>query len=355
MVVRRDLHLREDASFFFKNMLNWPELRVLVTGGTGSFGNFVVRHLLDLGTREVRVLSRDEKKQYDMRVFYDSRPDLKFAVGDIRDRSAVDEAMKGIDVVFQAAALKQVPTCERFPMEAVRTNVLGIENVVQSAIDHRVKCMVAISTDKAVKAVNVMGMTKALQERLVLRGNISGANQGTIFSCVRYGNVLRSRGSVVPFFRCQIARGKKLTVTHEKMTRFLLTLNDAIDLVLYAAQSAQGGEVFVRKSPAARILDIAKIVSDEAGKPFEYDVVGILPGEKINEILVSEEELERSEDCGDYYKVYPWWSKERPRFLKKEYSSLDAVTDIETIKKVLIRADGEFETMQLLGGEFAKF
>lgn len=335
--------------------LHWPDLRVLVTGGTGSFGNFVVRHLLKQGAKEVRVLSRDEKKQYDMKVYYENRPDLRFVIGDIRDRSTVDEAMKGIDVVFQAAALKQVPTCEYFPMEAIRTNVLGVENVVQSALEHRVQRVVAISTDKACKAVNVMGMTKALQERIVLRGNISQANQGTKLSCVRYGNVLRSRGSVVPFFRNQVARGKKITVTHEKMTRFLLTLNDAIDLVLYAAQSTQGGDIFVRKSPSARVLDIARICCEDAGKPFEYDVIGILPGEKIYEILVSEEELERSVDCGDYYKVHPWWSKERPRFLKAEYSSLDDIMDKESLRKVLIRADSEFETMEVLGGEFAKF
>ena len=252
-------------------MLNWSDLRVLVTGGTGSFGNFVVRRLLQLGAKEVRILSRDEKKQYDMRVFYESRPDLTFVIGDIRDRASVDEAMKGVQVVFQAAALKQVPTCEHFPMQAVQTNVLGVENVVQSALDHGVERLVAISTDKAVKPVNVMGMTKALQERLVLHGNLSRANKGTKLACVRYGNVLRSRGSVIPFFRSQLTQGKRLTITDEQMTRFLLTLNDAIDLVLYAAENCQGGEVFVRKAPAARVMDIARVLSEEAGKPLEYD------------------------------------------------------------------------------------
>jgi len=232
-------------------MLNWSELHVLVTGGTGSFGNFVVRRLLDLGAKEVRILSRDEKKQYDMRVFYQGRADLTFVIGDIRDRVAVDEAMQGIQVVFQAAALKQVPTCEYFPMEALRTNVLGVENVLQSALENGVERVVCISTDKAVKPVNVMGMTKALQERLILRGNLSRANRGTRLSCVRYGNVLRSRGSVVPFFRGLLAQGKRLRITDERMTRFLLTLNDAIDLVLFAAENAEGGEIFVRKAPAA--------------------------------------------------------------------------------------------------------
>ena len=209
-------------------MLDWTNSRALVTGGTGSFGNFIVRRLLQLGAKEVRILSRDEKKQYDMRVFYEGRPDLTFVVGDIRERACVDEAMKGVQVVFQAAALKQVPTCEYFPMQAVQTNVLGVENVVQSALEHDIERLVAISTDKAVKPVNVMGMTKAIQERLVLRGNISRASRGTKLSCVRYGNVLRSRGSVVPFFRRQLKQGKRLTITDERMTRFLLTLNDAI-------------------------------------------------------------------------------------------------------------------------------
>jgi UDP-N-acetylglucosamine 4,6-dehydratase len=336
-------------------MLNWADLRVLVTGGTGSFGNFVVRRLLQLGAQEVRILSRDEKKQYDMRVFYESRPDLTFVIGDIRDRASVDEAMKGVQVVFQAAALKQVPTCERFPMQAVQTNVLGVENVVQSALEHGVERLIAISTDKAVKPVNVMGMTKAIQERLVLHGNLSRANRGTKLACVRYGNVLRSRGSVIPFFRSQLAQGKRLTITDEQMTRFLLTLNDAIDLVLYAAENGQGGEVFVRKAPAARVMDIARVLSEEAGKPLEYAVIGTLPGEKLNEILVSEEELERSEDCGDYYKLHSWWGNKRPFALKTEYSSYDQVTDLDTIRGLVGRADREFDIMEIPGGEFAKF
>ena len=336
-------------------MLDWTNSRALVTGGTGSFGNFIVRRLLQLGAREVRILSRDEKKQYDMRVFYGSRPDLTFVIGDIRERASVDEAMKGVQVVFQAAALKQVPTCEHFPMQAVQTNVLGVENVVQSALEHDVERLVAISTDKAVKPVNVMGMTKAIQERLVLHGNISRSSRGTKLSCVRYGNVLRSRGSVIPFFRRQLKQGKRLTITDERMTRFLLTLNDAIDLVLYAAENTQGGEIFVRKAPAARVMDIARILSEQVGRPFEHDVVGTLPGEKLNEILVSEEELERSENCGDYFKLHPWWGHERPFALKAEYSSHDQLTDLDTIRSLIDRADREFELMEIPGGEFARF
>ncbi len=333
----------------------YKDKNVLVTGGTGSFGNFIVHRLLERGAKEVRVLSRDEKKQYDMRVFYQGRPDLTFVIGDVRNRETVDEAMEGIDVVFHAAALKQVPTCERFPMEAMRTNVLGAENVVAAALGHCVQTVVAISTDKAVKPVNVMGITKALQERIVLNANLSRRNKGTRFACVRYGNVLRSRGSVVPFFRRQLALGQRLTITDERMTRFLLTLNDAIDLVVYAAENTEGGEVFVRKAPAAHILDIAAIVSEEAGKELAYDIIGILPGEKLNEILVSEEELERCDDMGGYFKIHPPWHDLRPRALDKEYSSLDQMIDLAKTRELIHRADAEFSAMEIVGGEYAKF
>jgi UDP-glucose 4-epimerase len=337
--------------------ISWQEARVLVTGGTGSFGNFIVSRLLQMGVREVRVFSRDEKKQYDMRMFHGNRSDLTFTIGDIRNRETVDEAMQGIQVVFQAAALKQVPNCESFPMEAIRTNVLGVENVVQSAIANRVQCLIAISTDKAVKPVNVMGMTKALQERLVLGGNLSRYNNhiGTTCACVRYGNVIRSRGSVVPLFRDLLARNKRLQITDERMTRFLLTLNDAIDLVIYAAETAQAGDIFVRKAPSARIVDIAEVLCKEACRDFGYDTIGILPGEKIHEILISEEELERTVDCGDYYKINPWWSKERPFALDREFSSANQLIDIDELSKLISRADREFDKMAMHGGEYAKF
>jgi UDP-N-acetylglucosamine 4,6-dehydratase len=328
--------------------------RYLVTGGTGSFGNFIVHRLLDEGAREVRVFSRDEKKQYDMRVFYGNRPDLTTVVGDLRDYRTVMEAMDGIDIVFQAAALKQVPTCERFPMEAVRTNVLGAENVVDAALRHQVKAVVAISTDKAVKPVNAMGMTKALQERLVLRANLSQANHGTCFCSVRYGNVLRSRGSVVPFFRQQLARGQRLTITHEGMTRFLLTLNEAIDLVLYAAEATTGGEVFVKRAPSARVLDIAAVLSAEAGVELDYEVIGILPGEKLNELLVSEEELRRTEDMGTYLRIHPFWSDVERDDLTAEYSSATGLVGHDELRRLIAASDAEFEAMEMVG-EFAKF
>ena len=335
--------------------MDYHNKSVLVTGGTGSFGNFVVRRLLNAGVKEVRVLSRDEKKQYDMKVFYQGRKDLTFVIGDIRNREVVDEAMFGIDIVFHAAALKQVPTCEQHPMEAVRTNVLGAENLIDCALRHQVEKFVMISTDKAVKPVNVMGMTKALQERLVLQGNLSRANKGTRFCCVRYGNVLRSRGSVVPFFRRQLALGQTVTITDERMTRFLLTLNQAIDLVLYAAEHTQGGEIYVRKAKAATIPDIARVLAAEAGKAFEYKVIGILPGEKLHEILVSEEELVRGRDFGDYYAVEPWWSKARHQEIAAEFASNDHLADTDEVKRMIDLADREFEIMEMADGEFAKF
>lgn len=334
------------------NSLN--EKRVLVTGGTGSFGNFIVHRLLDLGVREVRVLSRDEKKQYDMRVFYGSRPQLTLVIGDMRDARVVDDVMAGIDLVFQAAALKQVPTCEQFPMEAVKTNVLGAQNVAEAALRHGVETVVAISTDKAVKPVNVMGMTKAVQERVFLRANYAPSNSGTRFAVVRYGNVLRSRGSVVPFFRGQLVRGERLTITDARMTRFLLTLENAIDLVLFAAEVSQGGEVFVRKAPSARLMDIARVLADEAGCELDYESIGVLPGEKIDEILVSEEELGRTEDLGDYYRIHAA-PAEGFADLAVEYSSADQLVDLDRIRELIAESDREFEKMEMRGGEFAKF
>jgi UDP-glucose 4-epimerase len=335
--------------------MDYSQKSVLVSGGTGSFGNFIVRRLLELGAKEVRVLSRDEKKQHDMRVFYRGRTNLNFVIGDVRNANCLDEAMSGIDIMFHAAALKQVPACENFPSEAINTNVIGAQNVVDAALRNRLEKFVMVSTDKAVKPVNVMGMTKALQERIVLRGNQSRLNKGTRFACVRYGNVLRSRGSVIPLFRRLLAANQRLTITDIRMTRFLLTLNDAIDLVLYAAEQQQGGEVFVRKAPAARVLDLAEICSAEAGKKLEYDLIGLLPGEKLNEIMLTEEELVRTEDMGNYYKVHPWWTKTSFGHIDNEYSSGDNVVGIEAIKELIARADKEFEILEMPGGEFSNF
>jgi UDP-N-acetylglucosamine 4,6-dehydratase len=334
--------------------MNLRDKCVLVTGGTGSFGNFIVHRLLDEGAGEVRVFSRDEKKQYDMRVFYGPRTDLRLIIGDVRDPRAVDDAVAGADLVCHASALKQVPTCERHPSQAVQTNVLGAENVVNAALRHGIERLVAISTDKAVKPVNVMGMTKALQERIVLTANEALANRGTRFSVVRYGNVLRSRGSVVPFFRRQIERGEHLTITDARMTRFLLTLNEAIDLVLYAVEEGRGGEVFVRQAPAARVIDIGRVLCEDAGVPFDHRFIGALPGEKIDEILISEEEIKRTQNHGDYYRVHPWADAGFDD-IDREYSSAHTLVEYDQIRALIRAADIEFEAMEMLGGEFSKF
>lgn len=365
-LIKIDQHSKSEQQIFVaitfnihppnKKFMDYSQKSVLVSGGTGSFGNFIVRRLLDLGAKEVRVLSRDEKKQHDMRVFYRGRTNLSFVIGDVRNRDRLDEAMSGIDIMFHAAALKQVPTCEDFIHEAIHTNVTGAQNVVDAALRNKLESFVMISTDKAVKPVNVMGMTKALQERIVLKGNRSRLNTvGTRFACVRYGNVLNSRGSVIPLFRRLLATGQRLKITDDRMTRFLLTLNDAIDLVLFAAEQQQGGEIFVRKAPAARITDLAEILSEEAGKPFEYDLIGMLPGEKLNEIMLTEEELIRTEDLGDYYKIHPWWSKVSLSDMDNEYSSLDSIVDKNQIKTLLARSDQEFHAMEMAAGEFSNF
>ena len=328
---------------------------VLVTGGTGSFGNFMTHRLLHEKAKEVRILSRDEKKQYDMRVHYRNDPRLKFCVGDIRDYRRVEEVMHGVDIVFQAAALKQVPTCEHDPLEAVKTNILGVSNVVEAALKARVSILITVSTDKAVKPVNVMGMSKAIQERLVISANLSPLNKGTKLCCVRYGNVMRSRGSVIPFFRRQLSLNEILTITDEQMTRFLLTLGDAIDLVMFATSNMEGGEVYVRKAPAARIVDMARILSEDAKREYRHTVIGKHPGEKVHEILITEEELQRTEDKGDYFRINPWWNRSVFNELAREFCSANEVLENDTdIRHLIERSDREFEHVSVEEGEFSR-
>jgi UDP-glucose 4-epimerase len=330
--------------------------KILITGGTGSFGNYIVHRLLSqYDPAEIRILSRDEKKQYDLRIHYKNHPKLKFFIGDIRDAARVDEVMEGVQLVYQAAALKHVPVCESSPYEAVKTNVMGVENVVRSALKHKVERVVCISTDKAVKPVNVMGMTKAIQERLMLSANLATDNAGTLLSVVRYGNVLLSRGSVVPYFRKLLDEGRTITITDELMTRFLLTLSDAIDLVIYATDNMRGGETYVKKAPSAYIVDIARILCSERGVPFEYDIVGRLPGEKFDEILLTEEELPRAEDCGDYITVHPWWKSIIYNDFNKEYSSGDEIVrDIDSISALIAEADSKAAEVNVEKGEFSR-
>jgi len=328
----------------------------MITGGTGSFGNYITHRLItEYNPKEIRIMSRDEKKQYDMRIHYKNHPKLKFFIGDIRDTARVEEVMQGALLVYQAAALKHVPVCESSPFEAVKTNIIGVENIIRASLYHKIERVVCISTDKAVKPVNVMGMTKAIQERLMLSANHATDNTGTLFSVVRYGNVLLSRGSVVPYFRKQLGEGLKITITDEKMTRFLLTLDDAIDLVIYATKHMTGGETFVKKAPSAYITDIAKVLCKERGVPFDYEIMGRLPGEKLNEILLTEEELPRAQDCGDYITIHPWWNADNFNQFTNEYSSgNEIVTDLDQIAALISRADKKMANVHLEKGEFSR-
>lgn len=278
------------------------EKTVLVTGGTGSFGKTVAAYLLANGAREVRIFSRDEEKQDAMRN-RNRNTVYKYFIGDVRDRASVDHAMKGVDMVFHAAALKQVPSCEFFPLQAMQTNIIGSSNVVESAIIHQVSSVVCLSTDKAVFPVNAMGMSKAMMEKVVQAASRGIHGSPTTLSCVRYGNVMYSRGSVIPLFLSQIRSGQSLTITHPDMTRFLMPLSAAVELVLYALTNANQGDTFVKKAPAATVLDLAQAMKNVFASDVDIKTIGIRHGEKMYETLVSSEELTRSSDLGDYYRV----------------------------------------------------
>ncbi|NDJ61397.1 MAG: polysaccharide biosynthesis protein [Chloroflexi bacterium] len=328
--------------------------RILITGGTGSLGKVLVRRLLsaELGRpAQITVFSRDEAKQHYMRLEYLQRQAatdeviyrnfqelLSFRIGDVRDFHSVSVALRGADVVFNAAALKQVPTCEYFPFEAVRTNIMGAENIVRAIREHdlNVETVIGISTDKACKPVNVMGMTKALQERVFISANIDSAR--TRYVCVRYGNVLASRGSVIPLFHDQIRSGGPVTITTPEMTRFLLSLNEAVDTVFAALQHAQPGETFIPRAPAARVVDIAEVLIN--GRDIETKIVGIRPGEKTHEIMVSEEEISRTVERDAYYAIQPILPELQTLnamepTLTQEFSSADSLMPIAALRQLL--------------------
>lgn len=280
---------------------------ILVTGGTGSFGNAVVSGLLKFEPQRIIIFSRDEKKQHDMRYEYNC-PLLKFVIGDVRERESLDRIMEGVDYIFHAAALKQVPACEFFPLEAIKTNVLGAHNVISMAIKHKAKRLVILSTDKAVYPINAMGLTKALMEKVMIADarRISEENNGhTILCGTRYGNVLYTRGSVVPYFVELIKKNEQLTVTNGEMTRFLLPLSESVDLVLHAMTNGQNGDMYVRKAPATTMETLAQAVCKIFNYKKGYKTVGIRAGEKMHETLVSQEEMVRAEDQGDYYRIPP--------------------------------------------------
>ncbi len=275
---------------------------LMITGGTGSFGNAVLQRFLDTDVREIRIFSRDEKKQEDMRIAL-SHPKLKFYIGDVRDYDSVHQAMHGVDFVFHAAALKQVPSCEFYPMEAVRTNVLGAENVMNAAIAAGVRRVVVLSTDKAVYPINAMGISKAMMEKLMVAKSRMRSPGETVLCATRYGNVMASRGSVIPLFIDQIRAGQDLTVTDPAMTRFLMSLEDSVDLVLHAFQHGSQGDIFVQKAPASTVGDLAQALLELFNSPTAVRIIGTRHGEKLYESLLSREEMGKAEDMGRYYRV----------------------------------------------------
>lgn len=284
-------------------MSHFKDKILLITGGTGSFGNAVLRRFLDSGLSEIRIFSRDEKKQDDMRKKYHNKK-LKFYIGDVRDYQSVLNVVRGVDFIYHAAALKQVPSCEFHPLEAVKTNVLGTENVLEAAITCGVKRVVCLSTDKAVYPINAMGISKAMMEKVIVAK--SRNSNSTVICATRYGNVMASRGSVIPCFVGQIRAGKPITITDPNMTRFMMTLDDAVDLVLFAFQHGKPGEIFVQKAPAATIETLAHALTALLGvSDHEVSIIGTRHGEKLYEVLLSREEMVAAQDLGDYYRVPP--------------------------------------------------
>ncbi|SOZ13905.1 UDP-glucose 4-epimerase [Cupriavidus taiwanensis] len=322
---------------------------LLITGGTGSFGNAVLDRFLHSDIAEIRIFSRDEKKQEDMRIAL-KNDKLKFYIGDVREYDAVHDALRGVDYVFHAAALKQVPSCEFYPMEAVRTNVEGAENVMRAAIANEVSRCVVLSTDKAVYPINAMGISKAMMEKVMVAKSRLCDPGKTVLSATRYGNVMASRGSVIPLFLSQLRKGAPLTLTDPNMTRFLMSLEESVDLVLYAFENARPGDIFVQKAPASTVGDLAQALKELLKGDNELKVIGTRHGEKLYESLVSREEMARSEDLGGYYRI-PADSRDlnyNKYFVEgeTEISEIDDYTshnthrlNVEEVKKVLLQLD----------------
>jgi UDP-glucose 4-epimerase len=323
---------------------------LLITGGTGSFGNAVLRRFLDSDIKEIRIFSRDEKKQDDMRHNLQN-PKVKFYIGDVRDRRSVDLVMIGVDYVFAAAALKQVPSCEFFPMQAVKTNVDGTDNVIQSAIAHGVENVVVLSTDKAAYPINAMGISKAMMEKVAIaHGRALGTEAKTTICCTRYGNVMASRGSVIPLWVDQIKAGNPITITDPNMTRFMMTLDDAVDLVIYAFQNGENGDLFVQKAPAATLSVLAESLKQLYQADTEVKTIGTRHGEKLYETLVTREEMAKAIDMGDYFRIpcdtrdlnYDKYFKEGDEELSKieDYHSHNTnPLDVEGMKQLLLKLD----------------
>ncbi|HPN38388.1 MAG TPA: polysaccharide biosynthesis protein, partial [Melioribacteraceae bacterium] len=320
---------------------------LLITGGTGSFGNAVLRRFLNSDIKEIRIFSRDEKKQDDMRHFY-KNPKIKYYIGNVRDKRSVDNAMKGVDYIFHAAALKQVPSCEFFPIEAVNTNVIGCQNVLDSALDYGVEKVIVLSTDKAVYPINAMGLSKALSEKVMVAKSRNLNGSGITFNGTRYGNVMASRGSVIPLFVDQIKKGLPITITEPLMTRFMMTLEDAVELVLFAFDRGNNGDIFVQKAPACTIETLAKALIELYNAKSEIKVIGIRHGEKIYETLVNKEEMAKAEDLGDYFRIPAdnrdlnydkYFSEGEEKITKMEEYTSDNTTrlNLEETKNLLLK------------------
>jgi UDP-glucose 4-epimerase len=322
---------------------------LLITGGTGSFGNAVTIKFLDTGIKEIRILSRDEKKQEDMRKFYNNDK-LKFYLGDVRDYNSIEGAFIGVDYVFHAAALKQVPSCEFYPIEAVKTNVMGSDNVISACVKNGVKKAIFLSTDKAAYPINAMGMSKAIMEKNVIARSRQLRKSDTVLCLTRYGNVMASRGSVIPLFLDQINVNKPITITNPEMTRFMMTLEDAVDLVLYAFKHGEQGDLFVQKAPAATIDVLAKAVLDLTKCPIAPVYIGTRHGEKLYEVLVTQEEMNKAVDLGGFFKI-PSDNRNLnyDKFIEKgskelvmadSYHSHNTIRlDVEGMKKLLLKLD----------------
>ena len=322
---------------------------LMITGGTGSFGNAVLNRFLDTDLKEIRIFSRDEKKQEDMRIKYNNEK-IKFYIGDVRDYRSIEDAMDGVDYIFHAAALKQVPSCEFFPIQAVETNILGTNNVLEAAINHNVKKVIVLSTDKAAYPINAMGMSKALMEKVAVAKGRNLNNNQTIICRTRYGNVMASRGSVIPLFCEQIENNQPLTITNPEMTRFMMTLEDAVDLVIYAFEHGEQGDLFVQKAPAATIDVLAEAVKQLKNSSAPIKHIGSRHGEKLYEVLVTKEEMVGAQDLGNYYRIpadnrnlnYAKYENNGDKNLDKveEYNSHNTNRlDVEGMKKLLLKLD----------------
>ena len=347
MIERLEEYASKDTSILKDKVL-------LITGGTGSFGHAVVDRFLDTEIKEIRILSRDEKKQDDMRKYYNNEK-LKFYIGDIRNYDSIVDAFKGVDYVFSAAALKQVPSCEFYPMEAVRTNVIGSDNVITACVRNGVKKAIFLSTDKAAYPINAMGISKALMEKNVIARSRQLLPGDTVLCLTRYGNVMASRGSVIPLFLNQIHEGKPITITNPDMTRFMMTLDDAVDLVLYAFENGEQGDLFVQKAPAATIETLAQAVIELTDSKTGVDYIGTRHGEKLYETLVTQEEMVRAVDCGNFYRIVAdnrdlnydkYFSKgnKKLNFSESYTSHNTGRLDVEGMKKLL-------KKLELFGGE----